>query len=101
MAYNAGMNNLQNGRAFHFSETRKYLANVMEDMGLEPEVKHVQSKTKSAEHSQRKHIVAKGENLYRISLKYEVPVRTIKGVNRISDPTDLKIGQTLIIPYAR
>lgn len=44
------------------------------------------------------HHVAKGENLYRIGLRYGVPAKEIARVNGIRDVTELSIGQRLFIP---
>ncbi|HHB93078.1 MAG TPA: LysM peptidoglycan-binding domain-containing protein [Thioploca sp.] len=45
----------------------------------------------------RSHLVAKGENLYRISKKYGYSVATIAQWNGISKPYILSIGQRLIV----
>lgn len=47
------------------------------------------------------HHVAAGENLYRIGLRYGVPVHQIRRANGIRDVTQLRIGQRLYIPGAR
>lgn len=44
------------------------------------------------------HHVARGENLYRIGLRYGVPAKEIARVNGIRDVTELRIGQRLFIP---
>ncbi|MEM9177141.1 MAG: LysM peptidoglycan-binding domain-containing M23 family metallopeptidase, partial [Myxococcota bacterium] len=44
------------------------------------------------------HHVAKGENLYRIGLRYGVPAKEIARVNGIRDVTELRVGQRLFIP---
>lgn len=46
------------------------------------------------------HIVAPGETLWRISKMYNVPLASIMQVNRLTDRTELKMGQKLIIPHA-
>ncbi len=46
----------------------------------------------------KKHTVKKGENLFRISLKYGVTVPALQRANGLSNPNDLKAGQTLVIP---
>jgi len=46
------------------------------------------------------HKVAPGETLWRISQMYDVEVNTIQKVNKITDVTDIKIGQKLFIPDA-
>lgn len=43
------------------------------------------------------HIVKKGENLYRISLEFGVPVDELKRINNLSKNT-IKVGQTLFVP---
>lgn len=47
------------------------------------------------------HVVRPGENLYRISLHYGVPVDRLIRSNRIRDVHALEIGQPLRIPGAR
>jgi len=44
------------------------------------------------------HIVKPGENLYRLSRYYGVPVADIREANDISDVRGLQIGQKLVIP---
>ena len=46
------------------------------------------------------HEVRPGENLYRISKAYGVPVDTLVQVNHLSDPARVEIGQRLKIPGA-
>jgi len=47
------------------------------------------------------HVVQPGENLYRISLHYGVPVDRLIRSNRIRDVHALEVGQRLRIPGAR
>jgi hypothetical protein len=47
------------------------------------------------------HVLKPGENLYRLSLYYEVPVESIVRANHIGDVSDLPIGSRLRIPGAR
>jgi hypothetical protein len=47
------------------------------------------------------HVLKPGENLYRLSLYYDVPVESIVRANRIGDVSDLPIGVRLRIPGAR
>lgn len=44
------------------------------------------------------HIVASGENLYRISLRYEVELEELLAANPAVDPRKLRIGQQVLIP---
>ena len=44
------------------------------------------------------HVVAKGENLYRISLRYGVTTDELMQANGIEDPTQLEVGTRLTIP---
>jgi nucleoid-associated protein YgaU len=46
----------------------------------------------------RKHIVQRGENLFRISLRYGVPMEAIVKANNIQNPALIYAGQVLIIP---
>jgi murein DD-endopeptidase MepM/ murein hydrolase activator NlpD len=47
------------------------------------------------------HEVRPGENLYRISLHYGVPVERIARENRIRNARDLSVGTRLVIPVAQ
>ena len=47
------------------------------------------------------HHVERGENLYRIGLRYGVPAKEIARANGIRDVTGLRVGQRLYIPGAR
>jgi murein DD-endopeptidase MepM/ murein hydrolase activator NlpD len=44
------------------------------------------------------HVVAPGENLYRIGLHYDVPVADIARANGIRDERQLEVGTRLVIP---
>jgi len=44
------------------------------------------------------YVVQPGDNLYRISLKFQVPMQAIIAVNRIINPWYIRAGQILIIP---
>ncbi len=46
----------------------------------------------------RTHTVKSGENIWRISNQYKVSQKELMAINKITDPTKLKIGQTLKIP---
>jgi LysM repeat protein len=47
------------------------------------------------------HSVASGQTLYRIAKTYNVEVSEIIRLNRIADPTKIRVGQRLFIPRAR
>jgi lipoprotein NlpD len=47
------------------------------------------------------HIVQPGENIYRIAKHYGVSANRLMQVNGISDPRELRVGQTIVIPAAR
>jgi murein DD-endopeptidase MepM/ murein hydrolase activator NlpD len=47
------------------------------------------------------HEVRPGENLYRISKAYGVPIGTLAQTNGLADPSRLEVGQRLRIPGAR
>lgn len=47
------------------------------------------------------HRVRPGENLYRISKAYGVPVQRLAHVNHLSDPSRIEVGQRLFIPGGR
>jgi murein DD-endopeptidase MepM/ murein hydrolase activator NlpD len=44
------------------------------------------------------HVVQKGENLYRIALKYGLSSDEVADANEITDPTQLAVGRELVIP---
>lgn len=46
------------------------------------------------------HRVRPGENLYRISKAYGVPVAELAAVNHLSDPSRIEVGEELLIPGA-
>lgn len=46
----------------------------------------------------RTHVVRAGENLFRIALRYGVPLSRLAAVNGISNPARIYAGQTLVIP---
>lgn len=48
--------------------------------------------------TQTVHRVARGENLYRIGMRYGVPAKEIARANGIRDVTGLRVGQRLVIP---
>jgi nucleoid-associated protein YgaU len=47
---------------------------------------------------ERTHIVQQGENLFRIGLKYGISWEAIAQANGITDPTQVYVGQKLVIP---
>ncbi len=46
----------------------------------------------------RVHVVRPGENLFRIALRYGVPLARLAAINRIADVNLIYAGQTLLIP---
>lgn len=46
------------------------------------------------------HIVQPGQNLYRISLAYKIPLETLVRTNGIRNPGSIRIGQRIFIPGA-
>lgn len=44
------------------------------------------------------HTVKPGQTLYRISLTYDVPLKLVRSVNGITDPSQIKVGQKIFIP---
>jgi membrane-bound lytic murein transglycosylase D len=48
----------------------------------------------------RYHVIASGDNLYRISLKYSVPVASLMSANHIADASMVRVGDSLFIPTA-
>lgn len=48
--------------------------------------------------SGRVHVVQRGENLYRIALKYGLTADEVADANEITDPRQLEVGRELVIP---
>jgi peptidoglycan DL-endopeptidase LytF len=48
--------------------------------------------------SGRTHTVKSGENIWRISNQHKVSQKELMAINKITDPTKLKIGQVLMLP---
>ncbi|MDY0189695.1 MAG: M23 family metallopeptidase [Desulfuromonas sp.] len=48
-----------------------------------------------------RHIVQPGQTLYRIAKTYNVPAAKIAASNNLKNPTQIKVGQSLLIPGAR
>ncbi|MBI1276958.1 MAG: LysM peptidoglycan-binding domain-containing protein [Anaerolineaceae bacterium] len=44
------------------------------------------------------HVVQRGETMYRIAQNYNVTVEAIASFNSIADPTNIQVGQRLLIP---
>jgi murein DD-endopeptidase MepM/ murein hydrolase activator NlpD len=44
------------------------------------------------------HVVQRGENLYRIALKYGLTLDEIARVNSLANPSNIQVGQRLLIP---
>jgi LysM repeat protein len=49
---------------------------------------------------QTTHVVQSGENLFRIALRYGTSVQAISSANGIANPSQISVGQQLIIPGA-
>ncbi len=47
------------------------------------------------------HVVERGQTLWRIARAYGVPIETIVAANDLADPTQIEVGQRLLIPGAR
>ncbi|MDD3980704.1 MAG: LysM peptidoglycan-binding domain-containing protein [Spirochaetia bacterium] len=52
----------------------------------------------AAEEQASNHTLAKGETLYSVSRKYNVPYEALAAANNITDPTKMRIGTILVIP---
>jgi membrane-bound lytic murein transglycosylase D len=50
------------------------------------------------QNARRFHVVAKGEDVFRISIRYGVSIDSLLSVNRIADPLLVHAGDTLVIP---
>src|SRR5690242_8725094 len=46
------------------------------------------------------HVVQRGETLYRIAQQYSLTVEAIASFNNIADPTNIQVGQRLLIPLS-
>src|SRR5437870_4802081 len=44
------------------------------------------------------HVVQRGENLFRIAIRYGTTVDAITSANGLGDPTQIQVGQRLLIP---
>src|SRR5438477_7876173 len=44
------------------------------------------------------HVVQRGENLFRIAIRYGTTVDAIVAANGLGDPTQIQVGQRLLIP---
>ncbi len=44
------------------------------------------------------HVVQRGENLYRIALSYGLTVQELANLNGITDPSNIQVGQRLLVP---
>jgi LysM repeat protein len=51
--------------------------------------------------SKKSYVVAKGDTPLKIAKKFKVPFDDLLAVNKIDDPTKLKIGQKLVIPASK
>src|SRR5512136_559085 len=52
----------------------------------------------SAQQAAMTHVVARGENLYRIGLRYGVSVQALAWANGLRNPNAVYAGQRLVIP---
>jgi len=52
----------------------------------------------SAAHAQQVHVVQRGENLYRIAIRYGTSVQAIMNANGLSNSNFIWVGQRLVIP---
>lgn len=55
----------------------------------------------SADEGPRTHVVARGENLFRIAMRYGVPMSELLRVNGLTNPDRVLAGQALIIPEVK
>ncbi len=46
------------------------------------------------------HVVAPGENLYRIGMEHGIDYRELASANRLDDPSHIEVGQRIFIPRA-
>lgn len=46
------------------------------------------------------HIVRRGENLFRIGKTYDIHYRDLARINRIRNPSEIRVGQSIFIPGA-
>ena len=62
-----------------------------------PEVKPKADSVKDSLPASQYHVVTAKENLYRLSLQYNVKMKKLMEWNDISDPASIYIGQKLIV----
>lgn len=67
---------------------------------IEKEQEDVSDLLKEAE-GKRIYTVRQGDSLWKIAKRFHLSVKEIVDANQIKDPTKLKIGQDLIIPYPK
>ncbi|WP_187146924.1 muramidase family protein [Candidatus Methylacidiphilum infernorum] len=67
---------------------------------IEKEQEDVSALLKEAE-GKRIYTVRQGDSLWKIARRFHLSVKEIVDANQIKDPTKLKIGQDLIIPYPK
>ncbi|QSR87043.1 LysM peptidoglycan-binding domain-containing protein [Candidatus Methylacidiphilum infernorum] len=67
---------------------------------IEKEQEDVSALLKEAE-GKRIYTVRQGDSLWKIARRFHLSVKEIVDANQIKDPTKLKIGQELIIPYPK
>jgi len=60
----------------------------------EPKQKTFSSRPKPA------YVIKKGDSLWKISKKFRVPVESLKSLNKITDPSRIKVGQKIYLPVS-
>ena len=58
----------------------------------------VQAVAQDGDESVTIHVIQRGENLFRISLQYGVTVDDLAALNGIVDPSNIKVGDRLLVP---
>jgi LysM repeat protein len=94
---------LEEQKSLNYSITilQKQAQELEEDIGslaLKTEAKQRQKNAPTAPATQKYHEVHRGENLYRIALKYEISVDDLCNLNGISTDQFIQPGQKLAVP---
>ena len=87
-------NNLTNKLSTKVTALEKEIKSIKDDL-KNLTVKNVKPVSPA---NMRKHIVRKGETLYRISQKYNIPVNELLRLNNLKKDQDIYPGQKLIFP---
>ena len=81
-----------------FQKQAQELEEEIGSLALKTEAKQPQKNAPTAPATQKYHKVHRGENLYRIALKYQISVADLCHLNGISTDQFIQPGQKLVVP---